>query len=553
MPFPFSDRLTYALAALAIVACMMFGARVPATVVARVERVLAHRLTPVLAALLSALAIFWVAGSLDPVAVYHDERAYVLQAELFAHGRWTGLAAPIPEFFTQLHVFVTPYLAAKYPLGNSLLLAPGAFVGAPALMVVLLGALAGGLVFALARRVANGLVAVVTWLVWLAPGPVLGIRAGYMSQVSTAPLWLVTWYAVLRYRDDNEPHRARWLMLAVAAVAVCAIVRPLTAVALAVPCAVVLIRRVHARHEWNLAAQSLAVGIAILCLLPLQNVKTTGDWRTSPLVTYTRTVTPFDFPTFGYDETRPIAPLPTDLNRARQSLIFPRVLHTPQNLIWILPTRVAAIARVTWSDWRLPLVLFAVLGLFRLPVAARVAAWSALLLYVVHVMHAHNPWWTLFYHEMVPVLAFATALGFAKVVVWFRARSRRTGESGLAPTADGAVRGSLILAAAAMLIITPFEVARTRERLDVLKRPQRLFRDAVASIPEAKAIVFVRYPASASGHLSLVGNPPDYGTARAWLVYDRGPENAKLSALAPDRVAYYYDAGYGTLERGAAH
>lgn len=549
MPFPFAGPLTYALAALAIVACLIFGARVPPAGVARVERALAHRAAPWIAAVLTALAIFWVAGSLDPVAVYHDERAYVLQAELFAHGNWKGAAAPIPEFFTQLHVFVTPFLAAKYPLGHSLFLAPGALLGAPALMVIVLGALAGALVFALARRVTNGLVAAVTWLVWLSPGPILGVRAGYMSQVTTAPLWLVTWYAVLRYSDDNEPRRARWLVLAVAAVAACAIVRPLTAVALAVPCAVVLLRRVVARRDWPLAALSLAVGFAILALLPLQNLETTGNWRTSPLVTYTRDVTPFDFPTFGYAESQPIAPLPTDLARARQSLIFARVLHTPQNLVWILPTRVAAIARATWSDWRLPLVLFAILGLFRLPTAARVPAWSALLLYIVHVMHAHNPWWTLFYHESVPVLAFATALGFTRVTEWMRARSRTAPDAGNPGGAAGATRGSLVLAAAALCAITPFDVAVTRARLDILKRPQRYFREAVASIPDAKSIVFVHYPASASGHLSLVGNPPDYTAARTWIVYDRGPENARLMALAPDRVAYYYDAGYGTLER----
>ena len=58
----------------------------------------------------------------------------------------------------------------------------------------------------------------------------------------------------------------------------------------------------------------------------------------------------------------------------------------------------------------------------------------------------------------------------------------------------------------------------------------------------------MKYQASFSGHRSLVGNPPDYATAPTWMVYDRGAENDVLRHLAPERIAYRYDAGFNTLE-----
>jgi hypothetical protein len=36
-------------------------------------------------------------------------------------------------------------------------------------------------------------------------------------------------------------------------------------------------------------------------------------------------------------------------------------------------------------------------------------------------------------------------------------------------------------------------------------------------------------------------NEPDLAGARIWVVHDRGPDNARLLALAPDRVPYLYD------------
>ncbi len=552
--------LGWVLVVLVTVAAWRLGDRLPPGVSTALERWLTHRWAPLGAGLLSAAAVWWVAGAtLHPVPLYHDERAYLLQGELFARGRWMGAAAPIPEFFTQLHVIVSPALYAKYPPGNALLIAPFAALGAPGLAMVVSAFACGALVFALARRWAGPWVAALTLLGWIPAGPVLMIRASYMSQVATLPMWLLTWYACERHRDDR---RTRWLVLASVATGFCAVVRPLTAVALALPCAIVLVRRVWTDRNATGAAIAIAAGAAIVLFLPWQNVAITGDVATSPLVQYTKQFTPFDFPSFGYDRSLPMADLPTDLARAREALIVPREVHKLENLPWLLPWRLWSLLQGAWYGWRLPLLALGFLGLWSLAreaPRARLAASCAALLFALHVMHAHSPVWTVFYHESVPVLALATALGFAAMARRFSPASANVAASdvgepgrtdGTHAVRNGRVpRGALAIAGIAMALMVPFDASTARADLDSIKRAQRAFLAAVATIPDAKAIVFIKYPASWSGHKALVDNPPDYASARAWLVYDRGRDNARLAALAPERALWRYDAGFETLER----
>ena len=76
-------------------------------------------IAPLLAAL-TAVVITWSAwGSLNPLPTVGDEVAYVLQAKLLARGHIAGDAPPIPEFFEQAHVLVTPRLAPSIPSGSA--------------------------------------------------------------------------------------------------------------------------------------------------------------------------------------------------------------------------------------------------------------------------------------------------------------------------------------------------------------------------------------------------------------------------------------------------
>src|SRR2546423_1254716 len=161
----------------------------------RTRQFLSSRWGSVVCGVITAVVTWCAWGSLNQIAAYHDEAAYLLQAGIFASGRWTAAARPLPEFFEQYHVLVTPVLASKYWPGHSLLMVPGVWLGLPGLVPVLLSGLAGALCFALARRVAaSPWVALVTWLFWTSAPGGLYWRGARFSEITTSALWLVGWW-----------------------------------------------------------------------------------------------------------------------------------------------------------------------------------------------------------------------------------------------------------------------------------------------------------------------------------------------------------------------
>ena len=127
------------------------------------DAILASRWLPAVCGLISAGLMAWVWSGSHFIPNIADESAYLLQAEIFAQGKWSLAARPLPEFFEQMHVFVTPFLASKYFPGQSLLLVPGILVGFPPLVPLLLIFGSGLLIVALSRRLANGWVALLVW------------------------------------------------------------------------------------------------------------------------------------------------------------------------------------------------------------------------------------------------------------------------------------------------------------------------------------------------------------------------------------------------------
>jgi hypothetical protein len=125
----------------------------------RAAEMLASRWAPLAIALAGIFVFSFAWGSWNETAGVHDEMSYLFQAKLFASGRWTAPPPPIPEFFEQWHLFVVPRYASKYPPGHALLMVPGIWLGLPGLMPVVIGAVAGALVFSIARRLVNGVVA----------------------------------------------------------------------------------------------------------------------------------------------------------------------------------------------------------------------------------------------------------------------------------------------------------------------------------------------------------------------------------------------------------
>jgi hypothetical protein len=488
---------------------------------------------PALTGLATALVYGWVWGSLHPGPLIIDESAYLLQARIFASGHWTAPARPLPEFFEQLYVFVTPFLAAKYPPGHPLLLTLGELVGSPALIVLLLNAVSGALVFRLVARRWGLLTGFVTWLIWLLAPINLTFRPSYLSNVTTTALWLIAWWALERWWESG---RRRWLLAVAVSVAWCAITRPLTGLVLAVPLGIVVLRRVAQRGLWADLGAAVALGALVLAVLALANRQTTGRWLEMPWTTYARLYTPYDHLGFGFDSTPPLEVPDSEFTRLAALRRAVAERHTVAALPAIAYDRMRKILLGALGSGPVSLLPWALVGLFFLDKRAGFALISSLLLIVVHLAYAHDSRWTPYYLETIPVFAFLGALGLTRL--------------GRAPRHP---RWKLFLAACTWVFFTVWLIGAARLLIRAHSTSQALharyeaFHWRLKGIPQEKAIVFVRKGKSQTLAQSLVVNEPDLNHARIWIVHDRGKENARLVALAPDRGSYLYDEQRGKL------
>ncbi len=484
------------------------------------------------AALLSALAVFVVWGAFNPVPVMHDEWAYWMQADQYAHLHWSVPAPPVPSFFEQFYVLVTPVFAAKYPPGHALALAPGFAMGMPALTPLLMTAATGALVFALARRLAGVPVAAFTWALWLGTFGNLRFRATYFSEVTTSLCWLAAWWALLEWRATRRP---AWMVALAVAVGWGAITRPATMFVFAIPLGVVVVRDVIRDRRWGHLAIGVGTGAVVLAILPLWSGETTGDWRVSPLALYTRQYVPFDVPGFSVATTPPERDLPPEMERARVFLRDSVKVVQVTDPSWKTATdRGWALLRDAFAGWRAPFAAAFIVGAFTAGAAGWFALGTSALLLVGYLSQAHTPDWTVYYLETMPVLAFIAAVGTAWIV-------RRTVRAPLPAWAPAAAMIAL------MLLLTR-DVFSARAVLDRIAVTPRAFRALIASLPKTPAIVFVKYAPRRSMHISLVDNAGMLVTAPTWVVHHRGTDDLQLMSAAPERTAYLFDEATRELQ-----
>ena len=508
---------------------------------ARTLALLDRRWMPALLAVLTGVATVFVWGSLTRTPVVHDESAYLLQAQLFARFRFTVPTPPLPQFFEQLYVNLRPAVFSKYPPGTSLLLAPGVAVGLPGLPVVVMNAVSGALVFVLARRFAGGVVALLTWLLWSTSFPVQYFHAMYLSEVPSSLAWLAAWWGVARWATSRL---ARDLAIAAAALALCGITRPLTAVALAIAVGVTLLvvarRRAEPPRWLNRRELGTLAGAAVAALLVVLvwSWRSTGDPFTTPLSLYTQRYVPFDRLGFGVRPgDAPSATLPWDQRVTDLSFYEEHRRHTPATLPGAAVARARMIGRDMWYDWRGGLALVALVGLVGAPPALWVGLGAVVLQLLLYLLYAHPPRWSLYYIEGLPVLAFATALGVVRIL-----------ELGARRTLPSRAR-LLVLATVVIALIYPAAVTLRQVRAQI-SADHAYYEAFLASLPPEpdSAIVFVRYARSHNDGLSLVRNVPDLAATRVWTAYDRGAENTQLRKLAPARSAYLFDEATWSLK-----
>jgi hypothetical protein len=495
---------------------------------------------PVVAGILTTAAVRFVWGSFDAPGVIHDEHAYLLQAQIFAAGRWTAASPPLAAFFEQMHVFVEPAVFAKYPPGHALMLVPGIWLRLPGLMPALLTGISGSLVFWIARRLSNEWVALLTWWPWTTAGATLFWSSSYLSETTSLTMWLAATWATIRWIDSGC---GTFLSLAAVAMAWGLITRPLTMAGLALPLAFVILRRHAASRSWRPLVVPVLVGAAILALVPVWNERTLGDWRRDPYSQYSRVYFPFDKPGFGVDASPPLRTVPPIMAAVGD---WSRELHE-KHLVTSLPAalvlRVVAILAWFADGWRVVLGALVLAAMLYGSAIERLALVPAAILLLAYLSFAHPPMWIVYYFEALPILYYLAACQLGRLFRKFGIEGE-TGTHWPASMANASIATAMLL-----LPLGVMDVIRVRTAVDERDLFNRTARAAIESIPSGRAIVFVRYAPGHDPHRAITHNEAELESAERWIVQDRGASNAELQALAPDRAAYLFDTATFSVER----
>ncbi|MBK7641621.1 MAG: hypothetical protein IPJ19_01005 [Planctomycetes bacterium] len=194
----------------------------------------------------------------------NDEQAYLFQAELFARGEMADQLGPLADFFPSAQTQIEAgRIFSKYPPGHSAVLAPGVLAGWPLLVPRLLAALSVLLVWSLARRFGLARPVLAAWMFALSPA-LLGLESLALSQGTSLPLTLLFTWCALEALDRVPTRRAAALGFAALAglsISIAFSARPVTAIAIALPVALLVLRE-RPRGWLKLA------GCALLAALP---------------------------------------------------------------------------------------------------------------------------------------------------------------------------------------------------------------------------------------------------------------------------------------------
>lgn len=226
----------------------------------------------------AAGAAFVSFGLVQGAHLVDDERAYVFQAEAFAHGK---LAYPeVPAAFGNAMFLTSPVWTAKYPPGHALALLPGVLVGEPRVVPIVVTALLVIGVFQLMRPFGERQALLAAALIALSPFS--WAVGGTLMAFSTHACALV-WFLAFLARAEGRTGLAS-PALAGAALGWGGLTRPYDAVALSLPVLAWLAWRAIRRHP-RAARNIIAVTCGAAPFVALQlwyNRALTGSFSTFP-------------------------------------------------------------------------------------------------------------------------------------------------------------------------------------------------------------------------------------------------------------------------------
>jgi hypothetical protein len=452
-------------------------------------------------------------------------------------GRAVGDPRPLPQFFWQYHVFVDPVLAAKYPPGHSLLLAAGYLAGAPWLIPLMLAGINAGLLYLLARRWIGRGPAALAVVCAATSGISMRFWPSYFSETTTATLFLVAWWGLVRHWETGAN---RWLLVLAGAISLGEITRPVTMLAFAAIAAMPTLASLRKHHSWSQAIPAVALGGAVFGASLAWNARVTGVPQRMPFAEYARRYTPTDRMGFGASSDRPADTVSTELLRYAQLDRRMHERYTPKSMGNAIATRIALIAQGTWNYAGLPIILLfaASAGLprsvFRIVVATVLAVFAAYLGY------GHIASWTVYYLELQAPLAFLTVVGI--VVVAERLTKRWVGRGRGLGADSSLTRRALFMTGAAVLIFPSAVEARASRNAHIADRALiDAFDAAIRTMPAGPAVVFVRERSEEHPERTVVDNVVDLNAASLWTVHDRAEENRSLLPLVRGRALYRLD------------
>ncbi|HEX4934186.1 MAG TPA: glycosyltransferase family 39 protein [Gemmatimonadaceae bacterium] len=214
-----------------------------------------------------------------------DEIDAVFHARIFLQGKLWLEPPRYPEFTSALHVidFGGKYLT-HFPPGGPLVLAAGVAGGAPWVVHPLLGATSALVFWGLSRRIEPrpGVALAATLLFAFSPF-VAFLSGSFMNHVPVLTALIVAMYALARQTGDDRV-RPGWAALAGFMLGVPAAIRPMDAIAFAVPAGVWMVWRTFRQPSRlpELVAAGLALSVPVGGVL-WYNAQVTGHPLTFPM------------------------------------------------------------------------------------------------------------------------------------------------------------------------------------------------------------------------------------------------------------------------------
>lgn len=174
-----------------------------------------------------------------------DEMAQLFHAQTMAAGLVAAPAPRPPEFFLMTHTFVLAEgWVSQYPPGHPALLAVGLLAGAEWAVNPVLGGVSAALVYLVGRGMYGPKTGMIAAVLWVMSSWVVFMSGTYQSHVSAAAFTLAAWALVMAPRPPRTWH----YLLGGAALGCVAAIRPLDAVAAAIPLIAWMVIRRRSRH-----------------------------------------------------------------------------------------------------------------------------------------------------------------------------------------------------------------------------------------------------------------------------------------------------------------